>query len=143
MSDLGLEGDKWTYLGAAALPMGWASAVGVMQHVHRELALRPQGLGAGLDGDKEIRRDVIFPEMDESGPLWSIYLDDTTFLEKVSKKASAILLGKPPEQQAQLRAAYAWWGIPTNPKKAMERVTSAERLGGRFDGVGRHPRLVQ
>lgn len=135
MSDLGLEGDKWTYLGAAALPMGWASAVGVMQHVHRELALRPQGLGAGLDGDKEIRRDVIFPEMDESGPLWSIYLDDTTFLEKVSKKASAILLGKPPEQQAQLRAAYAWWGIPTNPKKAMERVTSAERLGGRFDGV--------
>lgn len=87
MSDLGLEGDKMVHLGAAALPMGWASAVGVMQHVHRELALRPGKLGAGLDGDKEIRRDVIFPEMDEAGPLWSIYLDDTTFLEKVGKAA--------------------------------------------------------
>lgn len=37
---LGVERDGETYVGASVLPMGWSSAVGLMQHAHRKLALR-------------------------------------------------------------------------------------------------------
>ena len=134
-SDLGLPGDGTTYVGAAALPMGWHSAVGVMQHLHRRLALRPpERFGAGLEEAAEIRRDAVFPEMPEESMAWSVYLDDTTFLEKVSRSAFEHLKGKPPAEQQLLRGAYRHWGIPTNPDKALERCSTVERLGARIDG---------
>ena len=115
--------------------MGWHSAVGVMQHLHRQLALRPpERFGAGLEEAAEIRRDAVFPEMPEDSMVWSVYLDDTTFLEKVSRKAYEHLKGKAPEEQEMLRGAYRHWGIPTNPDKALERCTTVERLGARIDG---------
>ena len=134
--ELGLEGEGSTYLGAAALPMGWHSAVGVMQGLHRQLALRPpERFGAGLSEALEIRRDDIFPEMPEEAMAWTIYLDDTTFLEKVSKRAWSSIKGRPPAEEEALRRAYRWWGIPTNEKKALERVVKAERLGAYLDGA--------
>ena len=42
--------------------------------------------------------------------------------------------GLPPFEQAQLRKAYEWWGIPTNGAKAIERSRHAERLGAVLDG---------
>ncbi len=134
-SDLGLPGEGETFVGAAALPMGWHSAVGVMQHLHRELALRgPEKFGAALRAGQEIRRDGIFPDLEEESLLWSIYLDDTTFLEKVSKMAYEQVKGVPPDEQENLRRAYRHWGIPTNPDKALQRTLTAERLGARIDG---------
>eukprot|EP00438_Fugacium_kawagutii_P016319 Skav222801 [mRNA] locus=scaffold1419:399983:408357:+ [translate_table: standard] len=123
-----------TYLGLSVLPMGWNSAVAVMQSAHRQLALRSEAmLGAGLMEKSEVRKDAEFPDIEE-GPIWQVYLDDTTILERIEKSVSEYLVGKPPEEQQRLRRAYSWWGIPTNAAKALERVRKAERLGACIDG---------
>ena len=131
---LGLEGSGMTRLGVCVLPMGWASAVGLMQAAHRQIALRSRALGgAGLSALAEISRAAVFPDLSEM-PAWNIYLDDTTVIEQVEKCVVAELEGKPAEEQEQLRKAYAWWGIPLNAEKALKRVREAERLGSLIDG---------
>lgn len=61
---LGVEKEGKVAVGATVLLMGWASAVGVLQHAHRRLALRsPFRGGAGLLGKCEIRRDTPFPNL--------------------------------------------------------------------------------
>ena len=127
-------GTGYTYVGVTVLPMGWSSAVAVMQNAHRQLALRAEiAGGAGLRPLAEIRRDAVFPDLEEV-PGWTIYLDDTTIIEKVSVAVAKGMEGRPAAEQEQLRKAYQWWGIPTNKGKALERVQTAERLGALLDG---------
>eukprot|EP00435_Cladocopium_sp_Y103_P069810 s1270_g34.t1 len=88
-SVLGVEKPGRVHVGAAAPPMGWASAVGVLQHAHRRLALRSSlAGGAGLIPALEVRRDAIFPDLGLSDSLWSLYLDDTSVLELMEKKVA-------------------------------------------------------
>ena len=131
---LGLEGGGATHVGLCVLPMGWHSSVGLMQAAHRSLALSsPLNGGAGLHKLSEINRLSEFPDLsDQTG--WSIYLDDTTFLEQVEEKVSEELKRYLPVEQEQLRRAYQWWGIPTNEKKSLVRESRAERLGAVIDG---------
>ena len=127
-------GSGLVYVGLSVLPMGWSSAVAVMQSAHRQIALRNEmNGGAGLDPFKEIRKDGIFPDLEDT-PAWTIYLDDTTIIEKVADSVAQTLEGLVPVEQEQLRRAYEWWGIPTNKSKALERNRSAERLGAMMDG---------
>ena len=133
LRDLGEDSDEMRYVGISVLPMGWASAVGIMQAAHRFIALSSPLAGAGLSEQAEISRHTNFPDLDEVTG-WSIYLDDTTILEKVAKDLAEGLEGRTPVEQERLRAAYAWWGIPRNPDKALERIRSAERLGALIDG---------
>jgi hypothetical protein len=100
-----------------------------MQACHRAIALRSASLGgAGLKPLAEISKAAIFPDC-EVAAGWSIYLDDTTVLEKVQMVVAEDLAGSPAEEQKQLRQAYAWWGIPTDAAKSLERVRQTERLG--------------
>lgn len=133
---LGEEREGSTYIGAAVLPMGWNSAVGVLQHAHRNLALRPvEKGGAGLFGKLEIRKDAVFPRLgEEGGAGWSLYLDDTSILEILHSKVAEELKGKPSAEQERLRAAYSHWGIPYSPDKALVRSSHAEKLGAVLDG---------
>eukprot|EP00974_Lingulodinium_polyedra_P019997 1933702-Lingulodinium_polyedra.AAC.1 len=66
--------------------MGWLSAVGVMQHVARNLMLWPPPKGAGLSPALEVRRDREFPRQGVSAEeaLWSAYLDDATYFNAVA-----------------------------------------------------------
>ena len=131
---VGRPEEEWSFVGLSVLPMGWHSSVGIMQAAHRRIALgSPLRGGAGLSRLAEISRTAVFPDLDE-GAGWSIYLDDTTILEKLSAQAVADLEGRPPKEQEQLRCAYEWWGIPTNPQKALVRCQKAERLGALIDG---------
>ena len=94
-SELGLAGDGETLLGLSVLPMGWHSAVGLMQACHRAIALRSASLGgAGLKPLAEISKAAIFPDC-EVAAGWSIYLDDTTVLEKVQMVVAEDLAGSP------------------------------------------------
>ena len=121
-------------VGISVLPMGWSSSVGLMQAAHRQIALRgPLSGGAGLLAKAEMSRNAVFPSLDDQAG-WSIYLDDTTIFEKVEMGREKELEGKPPEEQQQLRDAYAWWGIPTNKQKTLERTRRTERLGALIDG---------
>ena len=109
LRDLGHDSDEERYVGITVLPMGWSSAVGLMQAAHRQIALRARSLGgAGLSALSDISRDSDFPSLEDE-PGWSIYLDDTTVLEKVEAAVAEELEGMVPEEQAGLRVAYAWW----------------------------------
>ena len=133
--DLGFDKPGTTRVGACVLPMGWASAVGVLQHAHRRLALASPLRGAGLLGELEIKRDAEFPELEtDGGAGWSLYLDDTSILEVLSEKVEKEVRGKSPVEQDRLRRAYTHWGIPYNVDKALTRARSAEKLGAVIDG---------
>ena len=135
-SSLGVDRPGSTWIGACVLPMGWSSAVGVMQHAHRRLALRsPLQGGAGLLPELEVRKDAVFPVLEvEGSAIWSLYLDDTNILELIDKKLEKSLEGKTSEEQKRLRAAYTHWGIPFSPEKAAIRAKEAEKLGSIIDG---------
>lgn len=123
------------YLGAKVLPMGWASAVGVLQHAHRRLALRsPLAGGAGLLGGCEIRRDALFPDLELEKSMWSLYLDDTSLVEVLEKRLAEELSDKPSAEQERLRQAYQHWGIPVSKEKSLVRAEKAEKLGAVIDG---------
>ena len=135
---LGIEKDGATFLSAAVLPMGFSSSVGLMQHVHRRLALWGSPCGAELQKALEIRKDRVWPFLGEESPVWVLYLDDSTFLNVLESEVAKQLMGKPPKEQDMMRKAYQFWGVPFNTKKATEQVLSTERLGGFLDGeVGR------
>ena len=132
---LGVDREGETYVGARVLPMGWSSAVGVLQHAHRRLALRsPLRGGAGLLGRCEIRRDSFFPDLEDEQRLWSLYLDDTNLIEIMERRVAQELASKPAEEQVRMRQAYQHWGIPVSLDKALERARSAEKLGAVLDG---------
>ena len=134
--DLGFSREGSTRIGACVLPMGWSSAVGLMQHAHRRLALRsPLSGGAGLLPGLEIRKDEVFPALEvDGGAAWSLYLDDMTILELLEEKAAKSVEGLPAAEQLRLREAYSHWGIPVSKEKALARAKKAEKLGAVLDG---------
>ena len=133
---LGQDRPGSVHVGAAVLPMGWASAVGVLQHAHRRLALRnPLSGGAGLLPACEIRRDAIFPELGLEEQAWSLYLDDTNLLEVMEKKVASVLSQVPSDEQERLRKAYQHWGIPVSKDKSLVRAEKGEKLGAVLDGT--------
>ena len=79
---LGVDRAGQTFLGSAVLPMGFSSSVGLMQHIHRRLALWDPKYGAGLLRELEIRKDREWPKLDDTAPAWALYLDDSTFFEQ-------------------------------------------------------------
>ncbi len=133
---LGVSREGKTRVDACVLPMGWSSAVGLMQHAHRRIALRARiSGGASLIPGLEIRRDSIFPPLEcDGGAAWALYLDDTTTLEILDEKVTKEVDGKPPAEQEAIRAAYTHWGIPFSKEKALERASKAEKLGAVLDG---------
>ena len=135
-SALGSKKPGKTRVGACVLPMGWSSAVGLMQHAHRRIALRSQmSGGAELFPGLEIRRDSVFPQLEcDGGAAWALYLDDTTILEVLDEKVAKQTEGKAPEEQLAIRAAYTHWGIPFSKEKARQRAAKAEKLGAVLDG---------
>ena len=103
---LGIEKDGATFLSAGVLPMGFSSSVGLMQHVHRRLALWGSPCGAELQRALEIRKDRVWPFLGEDSPVWVLYLDDSTFLNVLEAEVAKRLEGKPPQEQDMLRKAY-------------------------------------
>eukprot|EP00435_Cladocopium_sp_Y103_P048232 s510_g14.t1 len=129
---LGVDRPGKVHVGAAVLPM--ASAVGVLQHAHRRLALRNPLAGAGLVPEAEIRRDAIFPDLGLGEQAWSLYLDDTNLVEMMDRKVAETLQQKPSAEQERLRMAYQHWGIPVSKDKSLVRAEKGEKLGAVLDG---------
>ena len=129
------EAQVW--VGAAVIPMGWASAVGVMQHLHRSVLLRPYPGGAGYEALEEMRRDREFPlERGRRRHLWNVYLDDTTSIELVNRERLRAAHQHPGRWQVKAREAYDRLDIPWSRDKTIEGQLKVERLGATFDGAG-------
>ena len=80
------------WLAATVMPMGWLSAVGILQHAHRQLAVK---LGRDrLPAKAEIQRDAPLPAHGVEGcsQLWHLYLDDSTFLQWLREDSTPEIL---------------------------------------------------
>ena len=132
---LGLPGNpsEMVYLASQVLPMGWSAAVTVVQHIHRELALKPEG----LPGPREIHRQRPLPEKQAQADsmFWNLYIDDLTLLEIV--ETLDVGPGKVLDKsrwQRTMEQTYRDLGVPFSEDKATSRELVCEKLGALLDG---------
>ena len=134
---LGLQAPEGSmaYVASAVLPMGWAAAVTVMQHIHRSLALQEEG----LPEDREVHRGRALPEVAVNGAsnLWNLYIDDFTSLEVLQEET--FLLSKEGKGvknalQQSMQGLYKKAGVPFSSEKSSIREPVTETLGALVDG---------
>ena len=126
---------KSFYLACAVLPMGWTSAVSVMQEVSHELLLR-----AGLESERQVRRTRPIPpwllETFEEGKKkgmywWHVYLDNFFAGERV-KLGDTSMGGTRLHDEAERSWQEA--GVVSSSKKRASNLEVADELGARLDG---------
>eukprot|EP00438_Fugacium_kawagutii_P030575 Skav232830 [mRNA] locus=scaffold2600:52216:56365:+ [translate_table: standard] len=120
-------------LSCAVLPMGWSSAVGIMQFIAEEVLYK-----AGLPKDAQIRRTNPLPswmlesvkEAKEKKKLWwHVYLDNYASGEKVLFEN-----GEGADQQRQVEDAWEKAGIVVSQGKSIVDQTSVSELGAFIGG---------
>ena len=135
---LGLGGDPEAevFIASQVLPMGWAAAVTIMQHMHRRMALSQQVLPV----EREIHRERPLPEKSTRAcsAYWNLYVDDLTIIEMVSEswlERQGLEGGsnKSPLQE-QMEMAYSTLGVPFSEEKATIREACCEKLGAYING---------
>ena len=136
---LGLDGDKdeLVFIASQVLPMGWAAAVTVMQHMHRNMALKNEGLPWG----REIHRERPLPERETkvASSFWNLYVDDLTIMEIINEEmVAASRLGDAEERsalQVRMQKVYEQLGVPYSDDKSTSREARCEKLGALVDGT--------
>ena len=134
------------YLSCNVLPMGWASAVGIMQMVAEECLSR-----GGMDIARQIKRNSPLPKFltecqaeaeKQKRSWWHVYLDNYAGGEKVMcSEAEAAK-----EDQSQVERLWAEAGIVSSKKKAVSDASAAVELGafigGKHQWLGGSPERV-
>lgn len=129
-----LQGSR-VYVASQVLPMGFLNSVSLAQHVHRNLTLKSQEMGAGREcnaPEHELRKDRPFPSGDA---LWRIYLDNYDLLEKIEATQMVNLEGTQAPGVLALRHEYELWDVPRNVKKSVQRSSRCEVQGATVDGL--------
>eukprot|EP00435_Cladocopium_sp_Y103_P026423 s1807_g6.t1 len=119
---LGLEGSEMTYVALRTVPMGWVSAVGVVQSAIRHLAFNI----AKLPVSAEVQKHKELP----TGDKLLLYLDSVDQLRIVSKAMSKILEGEESEEHKRFKQACEQKGLPTNAAKALAGSLQGSLQGG-------------
>ena len=72
------DASRLVWLALAFIPMGWLSAVGVIQHLHRNIISRGRCQRGGLDSDAELVRGKPFPVTLDSCTRWwwKVYVEN-------------------------------------------------------------------
>eukprot|EP00435_Cladocopium_sp_Y103_P027386 s51_g6.t1 len=127
---LGLEGTAPTYVALRTVPMGWLSAVGLVQSAIRHLAFKI----AKLPASAEIQKHKEIP----SGDKLLLYLDSVDQLRLVTKTMAKVLEGEPSEEHRRFKEACVQKGLPTNAAKELAGSLKGSLQGGELlseDGV--------
>ena len=130
---IGLEEGETYFLSCRVLPMGWASAVGVMQELATNLLVRSQ-----LEVEKQITRVKSLPrwltdamgsaQFEEKG-WWHIYLDNFFTGQKVTRSS----VGYDTQRlHAEAEKAWAEYGVLSSKKKKVEGAS--QELGAALSG---------
>ena len=119
---LGLEGDRPTYVSLRTVPMGWLSAVGVVQEAIRYLAFTV----AKLPPSGEIQKWKELPR----GQRFLLYLDSVDQLRVVSRGMVKVLEGKPSEEHERFTKACEEMGLPRNESKTLSSALRGTLQGG-------------
>ena len=119
---LGLPGHTPTFVALRTVPMGWISAVGVVQAAIRFLAFKV----AKLPAEAEIQKWKAIPESDRL----LLYLDSVDQLRLVSKTMAAVYDNEAPEEHRRFKAACEKKGLPTNASKTLSGSLVGSLQGG-------------
>ncbi|CAK0854449.1 unnamed protein product [Prorocentrum cordatum] len=140
-SELGVPGHGRRWLASVNLPMGWKSAMGLVQYLHRKPLMRTGAPSRALPVPRELRKDRAVPPLLPGGgdmsALWQIYADDLDVPEIFSSREDleAARAGGSAAYYDAARARYAAREVPTSAEKAGDRLQIAQRLGARIDGA--------
>ena len=124
------------YLACRVLPMGWTSAVGVMQQIAEEVLLRN-----GLPPAEQVKRDSAIPKwmietLEEAERTnscwWQVYLDNYAGAEKTCDG----LPGLGMKRQEEVEKAWTAAGIISSEKKKVSCADGAVELGAFVGGKG-------
>ena len=134
-SVLGLPGSGRFHLACGVIPMGWSSAVSVMQ----EIAVRLTTIGR-LPLSHQIRKGTPLPpwlvecvkEGIESETAWyHVYLDNFCAMEKTNKESSS---GQGQRLHEDLEEAWDIVGVLSSAKKRVSGAEKVQELGAWLDG---------
>ncbi|CAK0794640.1 unnamed protein product, partial [Prorocentrum cordatum] len=128
---------KWACMSVAVIPMGWLSAVGLFQHLHRRLGIGDGPPSARFAESSEWRRDRPLPLFSrEQRQAWvQYYLDDFDTPEIVPESVATMIENTIGEYQLRQREAYSKAGVPWADKKAACRQRRLVRMGSLVDGT--------
>ena len=138
--DLGMgtaDSGKRFYLGCQVLPMGWASAVGVMQQIAEEVLHR-----GGIPSTHQVVRGKPMPswmvdvtaESERSGRIWwHVYLDNYASGEKLKPGGQA----QGGTMQKKVEELWESAGILSSKGKAVSDADKATELGAFIGGAGK------
>ena len=134
-ADIGMTPGQYFYLGCGVIPMGWSSAVSIMQ----EIADRLTVIGR-LPDDRKVRRDYPLPpwlvdtlrESKSRGSSWfHVYLDNFCSMEKMGD-------GTPQDSgwlHSLIEKSWESSGVLSSSGKRVVSASSAVELGAEVNGV--------
>lgn len=119
---LGLPGNEPTWVALRTIPMGWLSAVGIVQEAIRYLAFDI----AKLPPEGEVLKWKELPK----GQRFLLYLDSVDQLRIVSKTMAKMIAGTPSEEHERFTKACEEAGLPRNESKTLSSALSGTLQGG-------------
>ena len=128
----GLDGAGWVRLAVKVVPVGWISATGVMQDVHRRL---PQLMHLGipsLPSDREIRRDWPVPS-----EVWSSTTElsiEVPKLRPIRGRFSRVDPDNPQRANRHRGKISLWSGVPGAVRRLTITSTGFVSHRGRTKG---------
>ncbi len=134
-SEIGMVPTKEYYLSCRVLPMGWTSAVAVMQEISQAMLVE-YGIPKGLQV-KRTRRlplwmcHVLEECQGKEVAWWHIYLDNFFAGERCRNHANA---EKVKDLHDLAEKAWAEIGVISSVKKRISGVEKVDELGARFSG---------
>ena len=135
-TELGLEDTRIHVLACRVIPMGWISAVALMQEVAERVAY----LG-GAEPDTQISRGCSLPlfltacvneGLSRDRPWWHVYLDNFCAGQRVTGSAS---FQKGHELHGLVEDVWSRTGLVSSAKKRVSGAATAQELGAWIDGV--------
>ena len=117
----------WVRPALRVIPMGWVSAVAVMQAVVRRIVF---GLSA-INPKTEVQKALPMPEGDE---LSILYLDSFDRLRTVSSAVGHATEGEETEEHANFVKVCEGLNLPLNTGKSLVGAVAGSLQGGRLDG---------
>ena len=119
---MGLNTDDLCYVSLRTVPMGWISAVGVVQAAIRTLAFDM----AKIPLDQEVQKWRSLPE----GDRYLLYLDSVDQLRPVSKAMARIVSGEASEEHKKFEQVCQEMGLPRNESKRLAGALEGTLQGG-------------
>ena len=117
--------------------MGWLSAVGVIQHLHRRNISSGRSHRGGLDPDAELVRGKPFlVTLDYfTRWWWKVYGDNFDIGEIFEQKVAAEVIHTEMLSQAVYREALGSLGVPRAAEKGISREAVGITMGSVIDGI--------